>query len=158
MITGSTLHKVKWFNTPEKLDILHDTLLTVIEDYGWDPLAWSIFPNHYHLLAISPQTPLAVKKLTGRVHSTTARLINKLDESQGRSIWFRSWDTRISYEKSVMARIAYVHRNAVKHGIVSDPEAYKWCSAGWFLQKGDRSFVNSVLSFNTDDVNVMDDC
>ncbi|HRI45294.1 MAG TPA: hypothetical protein PLL78_04105 [Fimbriimonadaceae bacterium] len=95
--------------------------------------------------------------MTAKIHGLSARELNHLDGTPGRAVWYRCWDTRITFEKSVMARIAYVHHNAVRHGIVQRAEDYPWCSARWFLQHGDRPFVESVLSFNTDKVNVLDD-
>jgi putative transposase len=157
MITAGTYQKAPLFSDDERLGILHDTLLKVVGEQGWDPLAWAAFSNHYHLLAIAPDTEDAVRRLTAKVHGLSARELNLLDGTPGRTVWYRCWDTRITYEKSIMARIAYVHYNAVRHGIVQRAEDYPWCSARWFLQHGDRPFVESVLSFKTDKVNVYDD-
>jgi hypothetical protein len=35
-------------------------------------------------------------------------------------------------EKSWLARLNYVHQNAVKHGLVPIAHQYPWCSAPWF--------------------------
>ena len=145
------------FEGEVRLSILHDTLLEVTEEQGWDLMAWAVFKDHYHIVGNSPQINNPVGKLCGKVHMLTATAINHLDEIPGRQVWYRSWDTLLTYEKSVMARIAYVHSNPVKHGLVSQAEEYPWCSATWFLREGDRPFVESVLSFKTDRVNVYDD-
>jgi putative transposase len=83
--------------------------------------------------------------------------VNKLDGAAGRAVWYRCWDTRLTYEKSYLARLAYVHTNPVKHGLVADAREYRWCSAAWFAEKSERAFYETVMSFKTDRVNVYDD-
>lgn len=61
------------------------------------------------------------------------------------------------YQKSYLARLSYVHRNAVKHGLVRTPEAYKWCSAGWFAENSTRAQYETVMNLPIDEVNVEDD-
>ena len=48
------------------------------------------------------------------------------------AIWHNFWDTELTYEKSYLARLNYVHQNAVKHGLVARACQYRWCSAAWF--------------------------
>lgn len=79
-----------------------------------------------------------------------------MDNSVGRSVWYRSWDTRLTFERSYLARLAYVHTNPVKHGVVTDAETYRWCSAGWFRAEAERPFYETVMSFKTDLINVYD--
>lgn len=155
-ITASTEQKQLLFNTPEKLDILYDTVLSVAEEMGWELQAWAFLANHYHLLGFSPPVEQSVEALTRKAHGIAARELNQLEGKVGRVVWYRSWDTRISFEKSYLARLAYVHQNPVKHGLTVDAEAYPWCSAKWFRETTDRSFYETVMSFRVDKVNVYD--
>ena len=157
MLTAGTYHKEKFFSDKERLDVLENTLLEVLEEFGWKVQAWAVFPNHYHFVGFSPDTGLDLENLTQKIHRNSARELNKLDDTPGRQVWYRCWDTKITYEKSYLARLAYVHRNPVKHGLVKDPIEYRWCSASWFLNHADRPFYETVMSFKTDKVNVMDD-
>ncbi len=83
--------------------------------------------------------------------------MNDLDGEPGRKVWFQYWDTLLSFERSFLARLNYVHNNPVKHGLVKIATRYPWCSASWFEQNADRSFYNTVMNFKTDRVNVRDD-
>jgi len=157
MITAGTYGKEPLFYDDERLEILHDKLLKSAEEDGWNLMAWAIFANHYHIVGISPESESAVKRLCSKIHTLSATDLNRLDGTPGRQVWYRAWDTRITYERSLMARLAYVHTNAVKHGLVGQADEYRWCSAAWFLREGDRPFVESVMSFKTDTVNVFDD-
>jgi len=61
------------------------------------------------------------------------------------------------YEKSYLARLNYVHQNAVKHGLVSVANQYPWCSAAWFERTATRAQVRTIYSFKTDRVTVQDE-
>ena len=70
---------------------------------------------------------------------------------------YQFWDSRLTYQASWLARLNYVHHNAVHHGLVHVAADYPWCSARWFETNARESFVKSVYSFKTDRLNVMDD-
>ena len=157
ILTAATHHKLKLFDTTEKLQMLQDVLLKVLDSRGWKVQAWAVFPNHYHFVGLSPENGLELTALTREIHVNSAKLLNEIDQSPGRNVWFRCWDTRLTYEKSYLARLAYVHNNPVKHGVVRVAEDYEFCSARWFLQRANRPFYETVMSFKTDRVKVYDD-
>lgn len=47
----------------------------------------------------------------------------------GRRVWYRNWQTRLTFDRSILARTAYVHFNPIKHGLVKQAEDYPFCSA-----------------------------
>ena len=157
IVTAGTYGKVRLFDCPAKLELLHDCLLQLAMEHGWSLQAWAVLANHYHFVGVSPEAEDPVRRLTSALHRKTSGILNDLDSRPGRMVWYRAWQTRISYERSRMARMAYVMRNPAKHGLVADPEEYPWCSMAWFKRNGDRPFVESVLSFDTSRVNVRDD-
>jgi len=137
--------------------MLHDKLLELADLYGWALQAWSVFSNHYHFVAISPEDASSLRVLIRRLHSASAIAVNRGDHTEGRRVWFQYWDTGITYEKSYLARLNYVHQNAVRHGVVPVANQYPWCSAAWFERTADPAFARVVYSFGTDRVNVRDD-
>lgn len=157
VVTAATYRKQRLFDSPEKLDLLHDTILGLAEGYGWKLQAWAVFPNHYHLVGIAPEEDDPVKSLTKAIHGSCAIELNRMDHTPGRQVWFRSWQTRLTFEKSYLARLSYVMYNPVRHGLVKKPEDYPWCSRRWFEAHGDRSFVNTVLNLDTARVRIIDD-
>ena len=40
--------------------------------------------------------------------------LNRIDDTPGRRVMYKFWDTRLTFEKSWLARLNYVHQNAVK--------------------------------------------
>ena len=159
-VTAGTYLKAHHFRGADRLTVLHRGLLSVAQEYGWELQAWAVFSNHYHFVAHSPRTAADASNLGEMLHTLhfkTAVWINKLENSPGRQIWFNYWDTRLTYEKSYLARLNYVHQNAVKHGLVPVANQYPWCSARWLERTTTQAMVKSIYAFKTDRVQVLDD-
>ncbi len=95
--------------------------------------------------------------MLGLLHEKTAEWLNKLDDMPERKVWHNFWDTRLTYEKSYLARLNYTHQNAVKHRLVPVANQYPWCSAAWFERTAAPAQVKTVYSFNTDRLRAADD-
>ena len=156
-VTAGTLHKQHFFRSNERLQMLQDTLFRVAGDYRWLLQAWAVFSNHYHFIAQSPEDPKTLKGMLQRLHSQTARTVNKLDDLRGRQVWIQYRDTCLTYEKSFYARLNYVNNNPVKHGLAVVAGQYPFCSAKWFKEKADAAFRKKVESFRYDRIRIEDD-
>ena len=126
-------------------------------EYGWELQAWSVFSNHYHFVALSPDAVSTLSRMLGHIHTLTARELNREDNTPGRKVWFQYWDTHLTYQASYMARLKYVHYNPVRHNLARAAEDYPWCSAGWLAEHARPSFVRSILSFKTDRIVIHDE-
>ena len=157
IITGATYQKLHLFQAPEDLGMLHDAILAAAEETGWKLEAWAVFSNHYHLVGTSPNKEDAPAELTAKIHRSTGAELNRRHDDLGRPVWFRSWPSRITFERSYLARIAYVHFNPVRHGLVEDPIHYPWCSARWSLENSTSAFYETITRMKIDDVRVFDD-
>jgi putative transposase len=157
MVTAGTYEKAHFFRDPQLLSFLHDQVLALALQYGWRLQAWAVFSNHYHLVALSPEDSSSLQPLVRHLHSLTAREANHHDGTPGRRVWHEYWDTHLTFERSYLARLHYVHQNPVRHGLVPDATAYPWCSAAWFEQHASPAFVNTVASFKTDQLKVPDE-
>jgi len=94
--------------------------------------------------------------MLGVLHTRTAGWVNRLDNTPGRKVWHNFWDTRLTYQKSYLARLNYVHQNAVKHGLVLVANQYSWCSARWFEALASSGMVRAIYGFKTDGLSVSD--
>jgi putative transposase len=157
LITAGTLHKRHFFHHSTRLQLLQSALFEVIDAYGWKLQAWAVFSNHYHFIAQSPVDARVLRPMIQRLHSQTARQVNRLDGTRGRKVWFQYWDTCLTYEKSYYARLNYVHNNPVKHQLVSAAWRYPFCSAAWFKDNAEPSYRRKVESFRYDQVKIKDD-
>ncbi len=159
-ITGTTYLKAHHFRTPQRLGVLQRGLLTVARDFCWQPEAWAVFSNHYHFVARSPtdsKDATSLSHMLGVLHARTAAWVNRLDQTPGRKVWYNFWDTKLTYQKSYLARLNYVHQNAVKHGLVPVANQYRWCSARWFEGIASPAVVRSRYRFKIDALNVSDE-
>jgi putative transposase len=52
------------------------------------------------------------------LHRELAIRLNRLDVTPGRRVMYEFWDTHLTFEKSRLARLNYVHQNPVKNGLV----------------------------------------
>jgi putative transposase len=159
-LTAGTYRKEHHFRGADRLKVLHRGLLTVTRDFGWQLEAWAVFSNHYHFVAHSPEADDGAESLSsmlGSLHEKTAKWTNRLDKTPGRQVWRNFWETRLTYEKSYLARLNYVHQNPVKHGLVPVANRYPWCSAGWFERTAQPAQVKTIYGFKIDALKIFDD-
>jgi len=159
-VTASTYRQQHHFGDGKRLRVLHRGLLTVARQFGWQLEAWAVFSNHYHFVGHSPpQAPDAasLSDMLSLLHVKTAGWVNRLDRTPGRQVWFNFRETRLTHQRSYLARLNYVHQNAVKHGLVPVANQYPWCSAAWFERTTSPAIVKSIFRFKWDRISVQDD-
>jgi putative transposase len=156
-VTAGTLHKIRLFDTSEKLSLLENLLLSLANKYLWHLKAWAVLANHYHFVARGNPGSANLKKLLTHLHANSARDLNRLDNATGRTVWCNFRDTKLTFEKSYLARLNYVHQNAVKHGLVSVANQYRWCSAAWFERTAAPAQMKTIYSYKIDKLEVDDD-
>ena len=159
-VTGATYQKAHHFRGANRLQVVHRGLLTVTGKFGWDLEAWAVFSNRYHFVAHSPagaDDAAGLSDMLSVLHVKTAGWINKLDGQPGRQVWFNFWETRLTHQRSYLARLNYVHQNAVKHGLVPLACQYPWCSAAWFERVASPAMVQAIYRFKTDKTSVADE-
>ena len=157
IVTASTYRRLPHLNSPMRLDFFLKSLFECASEFDWSLRAWAVLANHYHFVAASPSIPGTLRRFLGKLHMQTARQLKLWDNTLGRKVWFQFWESRITFERSYLARLNYVHHNPARHGVVPLAENYRWCSASWFAENAPPAFVNTVNSFKIDRVNVPDD-
>jgi putative transposase len=159
-VTAATYRKDHFFKTPKQLDVIQRGLLAVAARFGWDLEAWAVFPNHYHFVGHSPEgaaNATSLSSMLGELHTRTAGWINKVDATPGRKVWHNFRETRLTYQRSYLARLNYVHQNPVHHGVVPVANQYRWCSARWFEKVASTAMVKSIYRFRVETLRVADD-
>jgi putative transposase len=159
-VTASTYLHEHHLKGKNRLAVLHRGLLKVASKFGWHLEAWAVFSNHYHFVGHSPReeaTAESLSQMLGLLHEKTAKWINRLDKIPGRKVWHNYRETRLTYEKSYLARLNYVHQNPVKHGLVPVARLYPWCSARWFERVATPAQIKTIYKIKYDQLNVTDD-
>jgi putative transposase len=157
IVTASTLYKEHFFRGQDRLTLLEGKLLALATKHNVTLEAWAVFSNHYHFVAHTTGAENQLATLLACLHAESAEEINRQDRTPGRQGWFNYWDTQLTYEKSYLARLNYVHQNAVKHGLARQGRDYPWCSAAWFERVATRAQVKTIYGFKIDRVKVADD-
>jgi putative transposase len=157
MVTTGTHNRAHVFHDAARLTLLEDSLLRLASEYGWNLEAWAVFSNHYHFVGSTLASPSRLKEFLTQLHADTAREVNQLDGTKGRQVWHNFWDKQLTYEKSYLARLSYVHQNSVKHGLTRVANQYRWCSAAWFERTARPAAVKTIYGFKTDRLKVPDD-
>ena len=160
IVTAGTYQKAHYFRGAGRLGVLHRGLLGVARDFGWQLEAWAVFSNHYHFIGHTPpDAPNAanLSDMLSVLHAKTAAWVNRLDNTPQRQVWHNFWETKLTYHRSYLARLNYVHQNPVRHGLVLVANQYPWCSAGWFEREAPPAQVRSIYRFKTDHIQIMDD-
>ena len=91
------------------------------------------------------------------LHRSLAQWVNRRDGEPGRQVWHNYWESRLTYQHSYLARLRYVHHNAVHHRLVPVASQYPWCSAAWFERTATTAQVKTIYSFPIDRLQVLDD-
>ena len=159
-VSASTYLHQHHFKGNARLAVLHRGLLKVAADFGWRLEAWAVFSNHYHFVGHSPaeaETAETLSRMLGLLHEKMAKWINGLDSAPARKVWHNYRETRLTYEKSYLARLNYVHQNPVKHGLVPVANQYPWCSARWFERTATPAQIKTIYRFKTDKLQLPDD-
>jgi len=157
MVTGAIVHKQHLLSEDRRKEFFLKTLFEKATLFGWIMEAWAVLQNHYHFIAQAPEDATTLAKLLQQVHSITAIQINRWDNTPGRQVWQNYWDTCITYERSYLARMHYVHMNPVKHGLIDNALNYPFCSYKWFIEQGEDGLKKQVFDQPIDKVDVFDD-
>ena len=156
-VTAGTLYRKHLFDASGKRDLLERLLLSFAKESGWQLEAWAVFANHYHIVARGNPDSRNLGEFLHDLHGVSARELNKLDSVSDRKVWFNFRDTKLTIQHSYLARLNYVHQNAVKHKLVAVANQYRWCSAAWFERVASPAQVKTIDGFKIDLVKVEDD-
>lgn len=157
IITVGTYQKQHIFLQRQELTMLQKVIFSKAYHEGWELRAWAIFSNHYHLIAVSNENSSPINTFISSINRASAYLINQQQCSEGRRVWYRYWETLLTYQKSYLARLKYVMENPVKHRLVTNAKDYPWCSASWFAKTASKKFCDNVERFKTQNLNIIDD-
>lgn len=159
LVTGATYQKRHHFRGAERLGVLCRGLLKQAEKYSWRLEAWAVFSNHYHFIGSSPVVEgggASLALMIQELHSKLGAWVNRLDREPDRKVWHNYWETRLTFHRGYLARLNYLHQNAVKHGLVLVANEYPWCSASWFEREATVAQVKTVYRFDAERVSVPD--
>ncbi len=124
-ITFSCHHRLPFLATPDSKNLVEQVLEHTRQSHGFDLHAYVLMPEHVHLLLSEP---------THHTLATTLKVLkqetSKLLIGSRKQYWQdRYFDFNVRSEAKRLEKLRYIHRNPVKRGLTTTPEAYPWSSA-----------------------------
>jgi REP element-mobilizing transposase RayT len=106
--------------------LLLDTLGDVVDRFGLEVHAYSLMPNHYHLLVCTPAGNLsrAMRHLNG----VYTQRLNRLHDWDGPVFRGRFKSQLVTEEAYRRELVAYIHLNPVRAGLVRRADESGWTS------------------------------
>lgn len=113
-----------------------------LEKTGNKCLAWCLIPNHFHLLILRGEKPLA--ELMRRLMTGYAVSFNLKHRRAGHLFQNRYKAIICDEEEYLQELAAYIHLNPLRAGLVGSLaalEAYPWCGHGAVMGKAAQGFL-----------------
>ena len=136
-----TFKRRKYFNTPNKLDLLYDTIRQVQRNKSFELLAYCLLPDHIHLLMKLPKEDSdfsirmrEIKRLTTLwMKQETTEVIDRIWQE-------KFWEHTIRDEKDLQTHFDYIHYNPIKHGFMQTYDGWKWSSFREYFDGNAKNF------------------
>jgi putative transposase len=150
-ITFSCYRRLPLLASAPARDIFVQVLRQVRSDYDLKPVGYVVMPEHVHLLISEParSTPSTVlKMLKQRVSHRLRREPRSASSAQDSlpsaqpagdvpQLWQRRfYDFNVWSRKKRVEKLAYMHMNPVKRGLVEDPKDWRWSSYSFYQGRG----------------------
>ena len=134
-----------------------EAIIKAKEKYKYALWAYVIMPEHVHLLVYPMIEKYNISSFLKTLKQSVARKakyylnennpawLNKLTVKRGQKNVFRFWQTGPGYDRNINSedelfeKIIYIHNNPVKRELVTEPQQWKWSSAGWY--EGERDVI-----------------
>jgi len=147
-ITSTVVGFINVFDHAPVCEIFVDCLRFCQERGDFILLAWVLMPNHFHLIVKRAENK-NISNVIGNLKRYTARQIGQLsadrgmrqtldrlrraaslESGKGTAIWKPRFDSLVIVsEDTLRQKIEYIHMNAVRKGLVSEPWQWRYSSA-----------------------------
>jgi len=126
-----------------------DRLSTILEETQTQCYAWSLLPNHFHLLLRTSQTPLS--KVMRRLMTGYAVTFNKRHKRSGHLFQNRYKSVVCEEDPYLFELIRYIHLNPLRAGLVKnlkELDKYPWSGHSTTLGRSKNPLIpNPAMSY-----------
>jgi putative transposase len=149
-LTCSCYDRLPLFKNDQIKDAFVEQLSLARKRLNFQLYAWVIMPEHFHLLltpdlpkstvtkvlyALKP--PFATKVIT-RWRQLDAKILERVRDAQGNPhFWLEGggYDRNIVSKEELFEKLAYIHNNPIKRGLVERAAEWRWSSAAWYERR-----------------------
>jgi putative transposase len=129
--------------SPGRMQAFERDLLGALQELCPTIFAWTVLPNHYHVLVENHAVKKLLRRL-GQLHGRTSFEWNGEDGRRGRKVWFNAAETAMKSDGHFWATMNYVLHNAVRHGYVECWTDWPHCSARVYLETVGREEATRI--------------
>lgn len=148
LLTVSTFKHVPWLDSSARKEIVLRKILETRKVFQVEISAYSIAPDHYHLVALIVDGRIR-SKIIQYINGGSSYLLNQAATRRNK-IWSGYWDRLVIGEKAYYHAIGYVHGNPLKHGLVktfAELEQYRFGSYREFVKNEPREFAEFIVEY-----------
>ncbi|OIO18275.1 MAG: hypothetical protein AUJ23_04130 [Candidatus Magasanikbacteria bacterium CG1_02_32_51] len=181
-VTGRCYKGVDYFYNVERKGLFQKKLGEIVKELDIGLFSWVILNNHYHILfklngmngvtsdslsqdeldrlaPVIPKDSHLVKFVT-KLHSVISKLLNEMDNTPGRKIWYQYFDYCLRNEQDFWKHFNYIIKNPFKHGLVvslHDAYFYQYSSNPiWLKRFGVEGLNESFVKYPVEEVFIDD--
>ena len=110
--------------------------------------AFSLMPNHFHLL-IEQTGDISISKLMSKLCTSYSKYINKKHKRIGHVFQDEFKAVLVEDNTQLMWISSYIHTNAVKDKLAKHPREYKWSSYNDYTLDRNLKIINKKLLLST---------
>ena len=127
-----------------------DLLIEASELWNVNVSAYSLMPNHYHLLINTPEGNLS--RFMRHINGVYTQRFNKNNKCEGQLFKGRYKSILVEGDTYLLQLVKYIHRNALRAKIVKNVDEFKWSShIGYLSNTRDwnwlyKGFILSIFS------------
>jgi putative transposase len=126
-ITTKTINNCPFFNNPKNTELIISALYFGRENSWFRLIAFAVMPDHLHVIIVPVKKNIS-QAMHG-VKSFSSKEINRMNDRNGQ-VWQPSFkDFTIYTRELLLEKIAYVHNNPVRKGLVLEASEYLFSSA-----------------------------
>ncbi len=110
-----------------------DLLIEASELWSVNVYAFSLMPNHYHILINTPLGNLS--RFMRHVNGVYTQRFNKAHGYEGTLFKGRYKSMLIEFDSYFLQLVRYIHRNPIRAKLVTDLDKYRWTSHHAYINK-----------------------
>ena len=126
------------------IDALRDAVRRVKRKHPFEIIAWVVLPDHMHCIWALPAGDAnfalrwrLIKLIFSKSLPKTERLSVSRNKNGERGIWQRRfWEHLLRDERDLEYHIHYIHRNPLKHGLVTQVKDWPYSTFHLYVQRG----------------------
>ncbi len=149
-LTFCTYHRYHFLESDRVRRWFIDSLACARQELAFDIWAYTIMPDHVHLLILPRGRTASVSGILRAIKEPVARRaieylrqhspawLQRLRVKEGSRIRHRFWQPGGGYDRNIVELetlqkvIEYIHANPVRRGLVQRVEDWEWSSARWY--------------------------